>query len=245
MLADIKAIGGALWVAESWLMTGSLTPISGGAYRVENDVLLVEDYPTNHLKSALISPWAGSGDSVVSGAEDVDEPGQYEGELSVGEQRALSSGKQLRGDVLLLPQISAQASMGYGAAIQEHIDVVRLMRVSWAELRRQVRGPISSPENLRILTAYGTSMRPTFNDGDPLLVDIGVDLIDREGVYVLERGQELYVKRMQRMITDGSLLMISDNKEEHPYPEKIPREAMGRDFFVRGRVLLVWNAKNL
>ena len=179
------------------------------------------------------------------GAVVVDDERQYDGELSFAERRALSSSKLLNGDILMLPQLSTIASMGYGAALQEHVDVVRLMRVSWGELKRQVRGPITSPENLRILTGYGTSMRPTFNDGDPLLVDIGVTAVDREGVYVLERGSELFVKRMQRMITDGSLLMISDNREEHPYPEKIPRDSIGNEFFVRGRVLMVWNARNL
>lgn len=166
------------------------------------------------------------------------------GALESADIHALS-GPARSGDLILLKQPDAWGSMGEGGGIQEHLDVVRAMRVSLSELRRQVRGPITSPENLSILPAYGTSMRPTFEDGDPLLVDTGVHDVDREGVYVLERDGKLYVKRMQRRISDGSLLMISDNRDEYPIPEQIPRELINRDFFVRGRVLMAWNARRL
>jgi hypothetical protein len=172
-----------------------------------------------------------------------DQPGDI-GQLSPEDVQALSMPPK-NGDLILLKQHDAWGSMGEGGGLQEHLDVVRAMRVSLSELRRQIRGPITSPENLSILPAYGTSMRPTFEDGDPLLVDTGVSEVDREGVYVLERDSKLYVKRMQRRISDGSLLMISDNRDEYPIPESIQRESINRDFFVRGRVLMVWNARKL
>ncbi len=145
----------------------------------------------------------------------------------------------------LIPQYDVTGSMGHGNELQEHLDVVQSVQVFLPDLRKQISKPITSPSKLAILTGYGTSMAPTINDGDPLLVDTGVTDVDREGVYVLEKDKQLFIKRMQRRIMDGSLVMSSDNREEHPETELIPREAIGRDFFLRGRVLLAWNARKL
>ncbi len=140
-----------------------------------------------------------------------------------------------------IPQLDVYASMGPGAHLQDHIDIVRTVTVSLSELRRQVPS-FTSPQNLRILTGLGDSMKPTFSDGDPLLVDVGVTEITVDGVYVLEKDDQLFVKRMQRKMLDNSLMMISDNKE---YSSEAITNGDRQKFAVRGRVLLAWNAKRL
>lgn len=142
-------------------------------------------------------------------------------------------------DVLAIPLLNQGGSMGAGAYLEEHVDVVRQIAVSVQQLRREVS--FTSPINLRFITGYGDSMQPTFFDGDTLLVDVGITEIKIDAVYVLELNGELYIKRLQRR-PDGNLLMISDNKAYEPYVIQGPE--IDR-FEIRGRVLLAWNRRKL
>jgi len=139
-----------------------------------------------------------------------------------------------------IPQLALRGSMGSGIPVpQDHIEIVRKITVSLADLRREVS--ITAPQNLSFLTGIGDSMEDTFSDGDVLLVDEGITDIKSDAVYVLEKGDELFIKTMQRM-PDGSFLMISDNKKYAPFPIT-PRDL--QTFKVRGRVLLAWNRRKL
>ena len=84
-------------------------------------------------------------------------------------------------------------------------------------------------------------MRPTFDDGDVLLVDRGITEIKIDAIYVLSLNDELYIKRLQRR-PNGSVVMISDNKNYEPYT--IAESELDR-FKVLGRVVLAWNAHRL
>ncbi len=146
---------------------------------------------------------------------------------------------RIDGDSIEIPLLDATGSMGVGMAIQDRVDVVERMKVSGAWLRRTIN--VSTPENLRLITAYGDSMEGTFSDGDVLLIDSGVTEIRIDAVYALELNGELYIKRLQRR-PDGSVLMISDNKKYEPY--RIDNGER-HQFRVLGRVLLAWNAVKL
>lgn len=154
------------------------------------------------------------------------------GELVLGQGR-------FAGERLLLPYFNVKASMGYGSEVAEHIEVVREIAVNVPDLRQQCT--FTAPQNLAFISAIGTSMEPTFSDGDVLLIDQGIHDIKYDAVYVLERGSELFIKRIQRK-ADGTWLMISDNKLYEPQP--VGRGDMD-NFRVRGRVVLAWNAKKL
>ena len=76
------------------------------------------------------------------------------------------------------------------------------------------------PENARLLTAAGNSMRPTIEDGDPLLVDVtDTDVIDGR-IYVFTIGDQVLVKRLRRL--GSRLLMRADNRELYPDEEEVP-----------------------
>lgn len=99
----------------------------------------------------------------------------------------------------------------------------------------------SSPENLAIVTGIGDSMQPTFEDGDPLLVDRGVHDIRLDAIYVLALRDELFIKRVQRNL-DGSFVIISDNPKYSPQPVN----ERDRDTFqVLGRVVMAWNSRRI
>lgn len=140
---------------------------------------------------------------------------------------------------IALELLAVRGSMGYGVARAEQEDVVTRMEVDERWLRRVAT--FTAVENLALITGKGDSMRPTFDDGDPLLVDRGVHDIKMDAVYVLAVNDDLYIKRLQRR-PDGSLLMLSDNPQYQPYHitngEKNKVEVLGR-------VLLAWNAKRV
>lgn len=146
----------------------------------------------------------------------------------------------VRPDTIVVPQLNLAPSMGTGVVAPEHIEVVESIRVHLPRLKREVH--FTAPNNLRIITGYGDSMQPTFNDGDPLLIDVGVTDIRVDGVYVLERESELFIKRVQRQPLDGTLKVISDNKN---YESFVVKDAERTQFRICGRVLLAWNSRKL
>ncbi|MFA9204940.1 MAG: S24 family peptidase [Bacteroidia bacterium] len=141
-----------------------------------------------------------------------------------------------------IPQLDVRASMGGGIDAPDRDSVVRSIQVHEDSLRRLIGNtPISGVSGLRLVSAYGDSMTPTFNDGDLLLVDTGVYDVKLDAIYVLSLHESLYIKRLQRRI-DGTLSMISDNRNYEP--QTIVNGDLDR-FRVLGRVLLAWNAHKL
>lgn len=137
--------------------------------------------------------------------------------------------------VSLLPKLSTEAAMGNGIALQEHDEVIDSIRVNMTLLRQRVS--FSSPANLRVLTGLGDSMAPTFKDGDLLLVDTGVTHVKIDAVYVMQRHDELFIKRLQRR-PDGRFTMKSDNELFDDY---VIDDPVREGFDVRGRVLVALN----
>ena len=143
------------------------------------------------------------------------------------------------GDILI-PQLDVLGSMGAGAIPPDHIDVVRNVVVNRKELEKQCS--FTSPQNLQIITGYGRSMKPTFQDGDPLLVDTGVDTVTVDAVYVFEIDGELFIKGIQRL-SAGRLRVISHNRDENDPWDITP--AQMETLKIRGRVVMAWNARRL
>lgn len=139
-----------------------------------------------------------------------------------------------------IPHLNVQTLKGRNDAAIDSPDAIRSVTVS-RRLIRQLLPTMTGPSNLVIVTGHGDSMEPTYRDGDLMVVDTGFKQIDVDGVYVIERDEQLYIKRMQRQV-DGSLAMISDNQIYRP--QHIADLEADR-FHVIGRVLLVWNARRL
>lgn len=142
---------------------------------------------------------------------------------------------------LFVPLFDAQASMGRGRPLPEHDAVVDHLMLSRSWIRVQLP-TVSSPDNLAVLTATGDSMRPTFDDGDLLVIDRGVTDIRVDAVYVLALRDELYVKRIQRRITDGAWIVRSDN---NLYDPVVVSDGDADGLRVLGRVVWAWNGKRL
>ena len=142
---------------------------------------------------------------------------------------------------VVIPHLSATGSMGKGIpADLEHDTVVSQVSVNKIWIRENL-STISSPNNLSMITGYGDSMEGTFNHGDVLFVDTGIDEIKMDAVYVLNLNDELYIKRLQRK-PDGSILMISDNAKYQPYTIQNGEKDK---FQVLGRIVGIWNFKRM
>lgn len=144
-------------------------------------------------------------------------------------------------DNIVIPQLSATGSMGKGIhADLEHDTVVSQVSVNKLWIQENLSS-ISSPSNLAMITGHGDSMEGTFNHGDVLFVDTGIDKIKMDAVYILNLNDELYIKRLQRK-PDGSIIIISDNAKYQPY---VIQNGEKDKFQVLGRIVSIWNFKRM
>ena len=78
------------------------------------------------------------------------------------------------------------------------------------------------PENARLLHAKGDSMRPTIEDGDPLLVDTSEREVLEGKIYVFTVGDDVFVKRLRRF--GSRVMMRSDNRDIYPDEIELPAD---------------------
>lgn len=134
-----------------------------------------------------------------------------------------------------IPLLDVRGSMGPGLFQPEEGQVIQLIRLSKEWIREHVRGV--SIKNLAIITGKGDSMSPTITDGALILVDTGRNVIDVDGVYVIARSGELFIKRMQRLL-NGGYRIISDN-ERYPAQELSQFDLDQVD--ILGRAVVSWS----
>jgi transcriptional regulator with XRE-family HTH domain len=125
--------------------------------------------------------------------------------------------------------------MGNGGLIlQDQPGLIRSWQVTPDWLDKNVKG-YTRASKLCIVTGFGDSMRPMFNPGDPLVVDLSIITVDFDAVYFFRVGHEGFIKRLQRIPGEG-LRVLSANRD-HYEPWTIKPDM---DFQVIGRVLKVW-----
>jgi hypothetical protein len=138
-----------------------------------------------------------------------------------------------------VPLLDVQASMGVGAVAPWSEQVVERMVLSKQWLRQNVDA--TAFEHLAVITGHGDSMEPEFTSKALLLVDRGITNVKTEGVYVLLKNDELFVKRVQRMVR-GGYRIISNNSTYGPEEIDDPSKV---NLMVLGRVLMAWNPRKL
>ena len=119
----------------------------------------------------------------------------------------------LGADYLPVPIYSVRASAGAGAFVEDgEPSGHELHAVSW--LRSVASGPLNM---LSVIEVDGDSMEDTLRPGDHILVDRSVNGIVKDGIYVLLYEGNLLVKRCQRDLSDGSVIIRSDNPRYEPF----------------------------
>lgn len=129
-------------------------------------------------------------------------------------------------------------SMGDGLTLPDNSGEIAQISVSKEWATNNIPSN-SGAQNLRLVTGFGKSMKGLFNNGDPLLIDIGVRSVEGEGVYFFRIGNEGYIKTLQNIPGKG-LRAISNNKEYRDWTITGDME-----FEVLGRVLKAWQSQDL
>ena len=112
---------------------------------------------------------------------------------------------------LLVPKYGVQAAAGGGMLVEsEQIVDYLAFNAAWVHTRLGVEAG-----RLALIEAVGDSMEPTIRPGDLVLVDVGVDRVVANAVYVLNVGNGLVIKRLQRLL-DGTIILRSDNAAYEP-----------------------------
>lgn len=117
-------------------------------------------------------------------------------------------------DVVEVPILDVRAAAGTGA-VNDHEEIADHLPFP----REFLKLLGVNPEKVRALHAYGDSMEPTIPDGRLVLVDLADRDVSRPRVFVLRTPDGLRLKRVQRLV-DGSLRLLSDNKDLYP-PELV------------------------
>lgn len=97
------------------------------------------------------------------------------------------------------------------------------------------------PINLVVVPCRGDSMGPRIRDGDVVLINKDVQMLEDGGIYAINYGGEARIKRLIKRF-DGSLIIRSDNKSPE-YTDEIVTEDMADQLKIIGKA--VWVAGNL
>nr|DAP38488.1 MAG TPA: Repressor protein CI [Caudoviricetes sp.] len=116
-------------------------------------------------------------------------------------------------DTISIPVLNVRGSCGINHAITDMVEMVKLLRVAKKWLVEKVG--VVNFKKLHIITAVGDSMSPTFSDGDFVIVDTSKTEVIGDGIYAVQAGGGIFIKRLQRKL-DGGVTLLSDNEKYKP-----------------------------
>lgn len=251
-LDDLAAMADAMWVAQSWLLTGSTSPTDGGRYRVMSPgILVVEEYTTGHRNAGKRSPFrldALDGVPVGDGgAVREDPPAAYAPSPPSPRQDQRAPLRRIaawdRPDDLpaseygFLDHLDAYLSAGHGgpsADMVERTDKATPFRSDW------MRAKGWDPRTHFTMRCKGDSMEPIIQDRAPVVIDTSPAgrRVQSGKVYAIAIDGEMLLKRLDRL-PGGMIRVRSDN----PSPLYPPFEAPEASIEVIGRA--VWTPTEL
>jgi phage repressor protein C with HTH and peptisase S24 domain len=185
----LVAIADYKGVRLEWLATGN------GPKLTESTSHTIEHFqPKNHINKNL--KW----DNLISVCAYCNDDAQQEDEAN----------DAINEEFVLVPGYHIQVSAGHGtSAIDAPVKRYLAFRRKYIQYRKL------DPNKLAVIFAKGDSMDPTIKDNDSLLIDLNANKPLDGKIFVVRLGDELYAKRVQKSF-DGSLRLLSDNKEYSP-----------------------------
>lgn len=145
--------------------------------------------------------------------------------------------KKINSDELVIPQFETGGSMGDGLLLRDQPGVIRSWIVNSEWVQKNIKSH-SLSSNLCIVTGFGDSMKGMFNSGDPLIVDLSINIVEYDAVYFFRVENEGFIKRLQRIPGEG-LRVLSENRKYDSWTIK-----RGMDFEVFGRVVKAWQGED-
>lgn len=204
------------------------------------DVARRADVPVTTLYSFLRRPGAslkGAIESKIAKAYDLPVEAIFGGDLDTSEASVQTTPEAVligHDHYWPVPVYDIRASAGAGALVEDG-DPTGFQIFRDQFLQRISRAPLT---HLAVIHVGGDSMWETLHDGDSVLVDRTANRVVKDGIYVLLYDGELLVKRCQRDIETGSVLITSDNPRYKPMTVSDPRilNVLGRVIWI-GRAL--------
>lgn len=157
-----------------------------------------------------------------------------DGALSNNDQNQLSP------TTIKIQHLSAVGGMGSMISLDvDHDSEITTIELTKQYLASRV-GKITNPVNLKIISGMGDSMRPTFQSGDTLFVDIGVNEFITEATYVIHYDNSIWIKNLARDGNGGYLVMSANSA----YPT-VTAKKDDPTFRIIGMVIAVLNLNTL
>ena len=132
------------------------------------------------------------------------------------------------GDLALIGEYQSAAQSKRSKGAPRQIGLMRDWLAEWLD---------AEPADLAYVTVRDESMAPTLEDGDLALLDRRAQAPEQDGIYVLQQGGTVRVRRVQRLSGDR-YRAVSDNPRYHPFTFRLTSRLS-----VVGRV--VWAGKRL
>lgn len=174
-------------------------------------------------------------EKVIALSEFLNLPPAY---IMFGEEGAFDS-VEIDDDTIAIPVLSVEGGCWPCGRENSVVNMVRMLRVAKEWIIS--RSAAANLQKLHIINAYGDSMKPLIDEGDFVIVDTSKNELMGDGVYVVQSGENTFIKRVQRQI-NGRILLLSDNPLYKPY--EVPPEEMDT-LRIIGKCIIVCNAKDL
>lgn len=142
-------------------------------------------------------------------------------------------------DTVSIPVLDVSGGCWPAGRNNHIVTMVSMIRVAKEWILARAVAPNFS--KLHIINAFGDSMKPLIDEGDFVIVDTSKNELMGDGVYVVQSGENTFIKRVQRQI-NGRILLLSDNPLYKPY--EVPPEEMDT-LRIIGKCIIVCNAKDL
>lgn len=133
-------------------------------------------------------------------------------------------------DCIEVEYIHINPSCGYGTAVIDEPDITPI-KLGKKMIETVLR--VSDVNNLKIFKASGDSMTDTIDDNDLLLVDMGKTDYTNGGVFLLQKNNDWFIKRLHLKLS-GELEVISDNPK---YENETFNPNTNVEIAVRGRII--------
>jgi len=151
------------------------------------------------------------------------------GEGCLGDLRntVIIANKRGESEVIYLSVLDTKVSAGYG------IENFEVSYIDTYGIEKRLIMPYSA-DRCKFIEVRGDSIYPTLHEGDWIVVAEGV--INTNGIYVLNRGGQLFVKRLEFRLATNTIIIKSDNPNYSP--EEINQDKICECFAIIGRVIL-------
>lgn len=133
-------------------------------------------------------------------------------------------------DCIEVEYIHINPSCGYGTALIDEPDITPI-KLGKKMIETVLR--VTDVNNLKIFKASGDSMTDTIDDNDLLLVDMGRVDYTNGGVFLLQKNNDWFIKRLHLKLS-GELEVISDNPK---YEKETFNPNTNVEIAIRGRII--------